>query len=93
MRSEQEFAQLHMGGNRPDKLHMGGNRPDKLLEKRLDLDSVVIMQRWSGRQISSQQAVFFCDKRHCIAYDMKFTIEWIMGTWYYQVGSTHGIAE
>ena len=64
MRSEQEFAQLHMGGNwpdklhmggnRPDKLHMGGNRPDKLLEKRLDLDSVVIMQRWSGRQISSQ---------------------------------------
>ena len=72
---------------------MGGNRPDKLLEKRLDLDSVVIMQRWSGRQISSQQAVFFCDKRHCIAYDMKFTIERIKGTWYYQVGSTHCIAE
>ena len=69
-----------MGGNRPDKLHIGGNRPDKLLEKRLDLDSVVIMQRWSRRQILSQLAVFFCDKRHCIAYDMKFTIEWIMST-------------
>ena len=73
---------------------MGGNRPDKLLEKRLDLDSVVIMQRWSGRQILSHQEVFFCDKRHCIAYDMKFTIiELIMSTRYYQVGSSHCIAE